>query len=154
MDYKVYIHRRLDNDEIFYVGHGQPSRPYATLRGRSQAWQDIYKKYGRRVEVIGCYTDKTMAAIHEIMYISGCRELGIPIVNVKSGGFDRNEGVPMSAATREKISAARLKTNGNRKKIKTPLGIFNSMAAAARAHNLSIDQIYYRKNTDPDFQLI
>lgn len=153
MDYKVYVHRRLDNDEIFYVGHGYHARAWAFTRGRSQAWQQIYNQSGCRVEIIARYSNKSDAAIHEMLYIAACKEQNIPIVNYRSGGFDRNQGVPKSDLSKEKIRQARLNTNGNAKKVKTPLGMFKSMAQAAQAHSMSLDQIYYRVKNKPGFEL-
>lgn len=151
---KVYAHRRKDTNEIFYIGHGASSRPWQFTRGRSQAWQAIFQQAGCTVEIVNRYDEKELAAAHEVLLIAACREAQIPIVNKKSGGYDRNEGIPLSSAHRAKISAARYINNGSAKQVKTPLGTFKSMAAAARAHNLSIDQLYYRVQNKPHFELV
>lgn len=150
--YKVYIHRRLDTNDIFYVGYGKNNRPNQHSRGRSQGWQTtVAAAGGFTIDIVGTYPNKHDACIHEQMYIGMCRDQGIPIVNVKDGGLDRNIGCAKSAASRKKISAARLTTNGNAKQVKTPLGIFPSMAQAATAHNMSVDQLYYRVRIKPGF---
>ena len=151
---KVYIHRRKDTNEIFYVGHGAHARPWSYLRGRSQAWQAIYNQAGVVVEVIARYPDKASAAAHEQLYIAACREQGIPIVNQRSGGFDRNQGIPSSALKKARVSAARLRTNGNRCAVRTPLGVFVSISQAAHAHNMSLDQLTYRLQHKPGFERI
>lgn len=45
--YCVYIHRRKDNNEIFYVGHGTDRRPSASCKyTRSVAWLSTVDKAG------------------------------------------------------------------------------------------------------------
>lgn len=47
----VYIHKRKDNNQIFYVGIG--SRKYrANRKDRSQFWKNISSKYGYNIEII------------------------------------------------------------------------------------------------------
>jgi hypothetical protein len=150
---KVYLHRRTDNNEIYYIGHGANARPWSFLRGRSKDWQSMYNQFGCKVEIIARYDNKELACAHEILLIAACREMSIPIVNHKSGGMDKNEGLAHSDASKQKISQARLTSNGNACKIRTPLGTFNSMNQAAKAHNMSIDQIYYRVRHKPYFEL-
>lgn len=121
--YHVYTHYRLDTNEMFCVGHGHHARPWSTARGRSKDWTKIYSQAGRRVEIVARYKEKDLAAAHEVLYIAACRELGIPIVNKRSGGYDKTDSIkhtdetrllmstkarqrpPMSAETRAKISA-------------------------------------------------
>lgn len=154
MKHRVYIHRKNDTGEIYYVGRGRGNRPRQFTRGRSRAWQQIYQQSGCLVEIIAEYDDESLAAVHEQIYIAACREEGIPIVNYKNGGFDRNVGIPKTPETKAKVRLARLKTNGNRCAVKTPLGTFVSMAQAAAAHNMSLDQIYYRVRHKPGFDLV
>ena len=47
----VYVHRRLDNDSVFYIGIGSKKRPYVKY-GRNKHWQSIVKKYGYYVDVL------------------------------------------------------------------------------------------------------
>mgnify|MGYP003659415438 CR=1 FL=1 len=47
----VYIHRKLTDSTIFYVGIGNPSRAYREY-GRSSYWKNTVKKHGYNVEVI------------------------------------------------------------------------------------------------------
>lgn len=46
----VYLHRRKDTDEVFYVGKGSGSRAYSTAK-RSQKWNIIVQAAG------GCYVE-------------------------------------------------------------------------------------------------
>jgi len=142
--YKVYVHRRSDNDEIFYVGYGKNSRPYQKSRGRNTDWHVINDTVGSYAEVIARYDDVILAQQHEMLYIAGCHNTNIKIVNKKIGGNDKLQGTPKTTAVKQKISAARLLNNGNAVKVTTPLGNFLSMAQAAKAHNMSIEQMYYR----------
>ena len=49
----VYIHRKLSDSTIFYVGIGNPSRAYSkSPASRSVVWSRTVKKYGYYVEVI------------------------------------------------------------------------------------------------------
>lgn len=50
-DYYVYLHRKLNNDEIIYVGKGKNDR-YKTKNNRSEYWKRIAKKYGIKVEIV------------------------------------------------------------------------------------------------------
>lgn len=144
MVFKVYQHRRKDTNEIFYVGHGKGSRPWQFTRGRSKSWQAIYSNYGCVVEVLEKFDTKQEAGDREIQLIANYRSNGIPLVNTKDGGEDQYQGIVHTDETKLKISQARLKTNHARKKTKTPLGIFDSMVEAAKAHNVHIDTIGYR----------
>lgn len=52
--YCVYVHRRLDNNKIFYVGNGSVRRPYASCKyTRSKKWiQVVADCGGRSVEIV------------------------------------------------------------------------------------------------------
>jgi hypothetical protein len=44
-NFYVYVHKRKDNDQIFYVGKGKDKR-YLSLSGRNLHWKNTSKKYG------------------------------------------------------------------------------------------------------------
>jgi hypothetical protein len=44
-NFYVYIHKRKDNDQIFYVGKGKNKR-YISISGRNLHWKNTSKKYG------------------------------------------------------------------------------------------------------------
>lgn len=144
MTFKVYQHRRPDTNEIFYVGHGKNNRPKQFTRGRSKSWQNIYDTYGCIIEILKTFDTKEAAADYETKIIAEYRQSNISLINKKDGGFDRNQGCAHDDDAKLKISLARLKTHGKRKKTKTPLGIFDSIIAAAKAHNVQADTIVYR----------
>jgi hypothetical protein len=45
----VYLHKRLDNDEIFYVGIGRDESRAHQKKSRSIHWKNIVKKHGYKV---------------------------------------------------------------------------------------------------------
>jgi len=47
----VYLHRKVTDNSIFYVGIGNKKRPFH-FRGRNNLWHKIFKKYGCFVDVI------------------------------------------------------------------------------------------------------
>lgn len=47
----VYRHRRLDTNEIFYVGIGNDKRPY-DFNKRNRWWKNIFNLTGINVEVL------------------------------------------------------------------------------------------------------
>lgn len=49
----VYLHRKKTDGTIFYVGMGNPDRPYQKKdKARSIVWHRVVKKYGYYIEVI------------------------------------------------------------------------------------------------------
>lgn len=50
-NYYVYLHRRLTDNKVFYVGKGKNKRAWTTS-GRNNRWTKTYKKHGRYVELI------------------------------------------------------------------------------------------------------
>ena len=102
--YNVYAHHRLDTDEIFCIGHGYHARAWSTARGRSKDWNQVYRVAGRTVEIFARYKEKDLAAAHEVLLIAACRELGYPLVNKRSGGYDKTESIPHTAESRALMS--------------------------------------------------
>lgn len=49
MDYYVYLHRRKDTNEVFYVGHGRLNRAYIQHK-RSNKWLSVANLNGYNVE--------------------------------------------------------------------------------------------------------
>jgi hypothetical protein len=48
----VYQHRRLDNNEIFYIGIGQSEKRAYSKSNRNEMWRRIVNKYGYSIEII------------------------------------------------------------------------------------------------------
>jgi len=84
----VYRHRRLDTNEIFYVGIGRERRPYSK-KDRNEHWKNIVSKYGYTVEIIAEDLSKEDACELEVFLISlyGRRDLNKGnLVNLTDGG--------------------------------------------------------------------
>jgi hypothetical protein len=98
-----YHHKRLDTGEIFYVGIGEPKRPYAD-ENRNPHWHHIVDKVGFEIIIIKENFTWEEACEWEISEINriGRRDLGLgPLVNLTDGG----EGVGnLSPESRNSIS--------------------------------------------------
>lgn len=105
----VYLHRRLDIDEVFYVGIGKVSNGLfvrAYSRGRNKHWQNIVQKTDYVVEIFADDLSWESACAIEIQLIQefGRKYLGTgSLVNMTSGGDGLNDP---SQETRDKISVA------------------------------------------------
>lgn len=81
----VYLHRRADNNEVFYVGKGSGDRIKVKNR-RSKWWQNIVAKYGYRYEYVEKGLSEEDAFDLEVELIKFYKENGYNICNIKSGG--------------------------------------------------------------------
>ena len=110
----VYRHRRLDTNEIFYVGIGKESTRAWSLADRNKWWKNIISKTEYKAEIIAVDLTWNDACELEIFLINlyGRKDLGTGnLVNLTDGG----EGVIgniLSEKTRIKMS--------NSKKGKSP----------------------------------
>ena len=90
----VYIHRKATNREVFYVGMGNPKRPYHKAKlERSEFWHRIVEKHGYSVEVIRKGLTKRQAFDIEMDLIEliGRRDKGLgTLVNLSDGGDGAN----------------------------------------------------------------
>ena len=83
--YYVYIHRRNDTGEVFYVGKGSGKRA-TTKDSHNKWWQHIVKKHGYTVEIIETYNNEQDAYNMETYLIQSYKALGVEIVNLTDGG--------------------------------------------------------------------
>lgn len=74
MKHYVYVHRRKDNNEIFYVGKGTGSR-YRTHKTRSKEWEEIVSKYGVLYEIIKYFETNIEAMEYETYLINNTDNL-------------------------------------------------------------------------------
>ena len=84
----VYIHKRKDTNEVFYVGIGDEKRPYKK-KGRNIHWQRIVQKHGYDVHIIHTNLTWLNACEIEKKLISeyGRKDLGLGyLVNMTNGG--------------------------------------------------------------------
>lgn len=80
----VYLHRRGDNNEVFYVGKGQGYR--AKSLHRSVWWHNVVAKCGYTVEYVEKFLSEESAFDLEIELIKFYRECGCDLVNHTDGG--------------------------------------------------------------------
>ena len=114
----VYRHRRLDTNEIFYIGIGKEEKRAFSKYKRNVHWINIVKKAGYQVEIISRDLTWEDACELEIFLIKlyGRKDLGLGnLVNMTDGG-DGCLGNIHSEETRKLIS---LKLKGNVKPNKT-----------------------------------
>lgn len=104
----VYVHRKADSGEVFYVGkgtvkHGSYERAHVTKK-RSLFWQAIAAKHGVRVEIVAEFDSEDLAFQLERDLIShyGRRADGGPLCNMTLGG-EGHAGLSASEATRKKL---------------------------------------------------
>lgn len=109
----VYLHKRKDNKEVFYVGIGKTESRAYEKRKRSNFWENYTNKYEYFTEVLtkdisweeACEIEK------ELICFYGRRDLGFgELINLTDGG-EGSLGVIVSLETREKISR---KSKGNK----------------------------------------
>lgn len=105
----VYQHRRLDTNEIFYIGIGKELKRAYSRESRNLYWKNIVKKCDYIVEIL--YNDISWddACYKEIGLIKlyGRKDLGTgPLANMTEGG-DGVLGFKFSKETLDKISAKR-----------------------------------------------
>lgn len=102
-----YYHKRLDTNEIFYVGIGEPNRPYVN-ESRNPHWHHIVDKVGYEVIIVKddfTWEDACEWEISEIKRI-GRRNLGLgPLVNMTNGG-EGTQGVIITEERKTNISKA------------------------------------------------
>src|SRR6478736_5046825 len=108
-DKVVYRHRRLDTNEVFYVGMGSLRRAYeSTLsQKRSLEWIRIVKKHGYIVEIVmDNITQEDALELEELMikeYGRKNKGLGL-LVNYTDGGEGGGHGRILSDEHRQAIS--------------------------------------------------
>lgn len=85
----VYLHKRKDNKEVFYVGIGKTERRAYRVDQRNRYWRNIYKKHGHIVEIIFDNISWEEACRREIDLILkyGRKDLGTGnLCNMTAGG--------------------------------------------------------------------
>lgn len=111
-NYYVYIHRRKDNKEVFYVGISRQEKYFRvnTKTGRNPIWNNIVNKYGFIGEVLYSNLSKEDACLIEKALIKSYGRINIKsgvLANLTAGG-DGSVDCPKSIETKSKMSKARL----------------------------------------------
>ena len=81
----VYVHRRLDTGEIFYVGKGCRGRASSST-GRNPYWKSVVDKVGFESEILVKDLSESSAYSFEREMISLLRKLNIKLTNLSDGG--------------------------------------------------------------------
>lgn len=108
--YFVYVHRRNDTGEIFYVGKGTRTvlkkyiRAYTAVR-RNIVWKRIVAKHGHSVELLADFFNEEDAFAFEceLIKLNGRLQDGGTLCNLTNGG-DGHCGLSPSSETRKKMS--------------------------------------------------
>jgi len=111
--YYVYLHRKLSNNEIFYVGAGKGKRISVKSR-RSKYWQYIVAKHGITTEKIAECLSFEESRLLEIITIKNLTQSGLMLCNMTAGGEGLN-GLFHSAETKEKIRKSNIGKNSGKK---------------------------------------
>lgn len=117
----VYLHRRLSDNKVFYVGKGHANRAWVSSK-RNNHWNNVVAKHGYSVEIVFDNLSEEDAFQVEKDTILEMRYFGFPLVNMTDGGegswgfkqnpqmvrerANRRKGIPLSKEHRDKISCA------------------------------------------------
>jgi len=113
----VYIHRRISNNEVFYVGKGTNNRWSKT--DRNWRWKAIAKKHGVYCEIVANSLNNNEACILEKKLITCYGRLDKTtgtLCNLTDGG-EGVVGCNLSEETREKLRVASRRTVKNRSRL-------------------------------------
>ncbi len=99
----VYVHRKSDNNDVFYIGKGKGKRAYSR-HGRSVWWKSTVAKHGFTCEIVEKGLSEQSAFDLEIELIKFYRECGYKLCNMTDGGQGMSGNIA-SAETRAKLSA-------------------------------------------------
>lgn len=133
----VYIHRRISDNKIFYVGKGCGERAWMKSN-RSEWWKSVEKKHGRRVEIIFDNLLEKDAFQIEIDTILEFQYFGHPLTNLTRGGdgpaglvFTDEHRAKISYAqkTSPKVKEARNKTADRKRGVKLPPEVGRKISA-------------------------
>lgn len=106
MKYYVYVHRKLDDKSIFYVGKGTGRRANSK-NSRSKWWHSLVKKHGFYSEIVQYFDNEQDAYLSESILIDQLLFKGVKLINLKSGGIG-GIGFKHSDESKEKIRCSNL----------------------------------------------
>ena len=107
MQHYTYAHYRPDGT-MFYIGKGCGNRAYRTGE-RNQYWKRTVAKYGSfEAKILSYWGSNEEALKHESFLISCCRDMGLKLVNLTTGG----EGGNSYIRTPESIEKYRISVAG------------------------------------------
>jgi hypothetical protein len=117
----VYVHKKKETEQIFYVGIGKELQRAYQKKFRSDYWKSIVSKYGFDVEIIKQDISWEEACILEIELIAKYKRKcdGGFLCNITKGG-DGVVGIKMTQEQKDKISNS---NKGKTRSIETRLNI-------------------------------
>lgn len=98
----VYLHRRNDTNEVFYVGKGSGRRSHSTKR--NILWKRIAKKAGYTVEIISKNLSESLAYQIEETLITLYKTRDLAKANISLGGFGGMSGLPCPELAKKRAS--------------------------------------------------
>ena len=135
----VYRHRRLDTNEIFYVGIGVKNRAYQT-GNRGDWWKKVISKTNYTVEIIIKNLSREDACELEIFLIQQygrkCMKEG-PLINLSLGGGS-NSGYKHTDNARKNMSIAAK----NKPKVTEETKLKSSTTKGMKVINIKTNVIY------------
>lgn len=102
----IYVHRRADTGDVFYIGKGSGRRAWAT-QYRTEYWRRVKDKYGIVIEILERFEKEEDAFRHEMFLIAHHRAVGARLCNITNGGEGASGNV-MPDAAKIAISKAKL----------------------------------------------
>lgn len=84
-NYYVYVHKKADTGEVFYVGKGKGKRAY-TKDSRNPHWRNIVAKHGFEVRIVAEGMTNEEALLLEVQQIANALSDGCILANVTKGG--------------------------------------------------------------------
>jgi NUMOD3 motif len=106
MNFYTYMHTRVSDGQVFYIGKGSARDKRAhSLKGRSAFWKRTVAKHGYSVDICMRFQNEQDALVHEKFLISCFREMKAPLANITDGG-EGTSGLVHSEETRKKLSVA------------------------------------------------
>jgi len=151
----IYLHKRLSDNLIFYVGKGKGKRAWVKS-GRNERWNRTVLKHGYFVEILFDNLSESEAFQIEKDCITELRYFNYPLCNMTDGG-EGTAGHSVSKSTRLRISEVhkgRVKSEAERANIskaqrgkkKSPEAV-EKVAAKLRGRKQSSETIALRDKT-------
>ena len=100
----MYIHKRLSDGCVFYVGKGRKVRINNKL-SRTKAWHEVVNAHGFYGVIYKQFENEKLAYECEKKLIAYYRSKGIGIVNIEKGGLGGSKGRDMSKAIAASLKA-------------------------------------------------
>ena len=109
----VYQHRRLDTNEVFYIGIGKTSKRATSTHHRNNHWKSVVTKYGYEADVLidGLSWQDACEVEAGMIESYGRSDKGMGCLVNQTDGKDGGFGVIVKEETKEKIRQFQLSLN-------------------------------------------